>query len=72
MPGQAFAMALTACVAGSLGHLVMKALKCYRGIPIGRGHGPTVTGAGRLLDRVDSLCCAAPIFFHSVRGYFGL
>ena len=72
MPGQAFAMALIACVAGSLGHLVMKALKRDRGIPIWRGQGPAVTGAGGLLDRVDALCFAAPVFFHSVRWYFGL
>jgi phosphatidate cytidylyltransferase len=32
-PGQALAMAFVACVAGSLGHLVMKALKRDRGIP---------------------------------------
>ena len=72
VPGQAFAMALIACVAGSLGHLVMKALKRDRGIPIWRGQGPAVTGAGGLLDRVDALCFAAPVFFHSVRWYFGL
>ena len=72
VPGQAVAMALIACVAGSLGHLVMKALKRDRGIPIWRGQGPAVTGAGGLLDRVDALCFAAPVFFHSVRWYFGL
>lgn len=72
VPGQAFAMALIACVAGSLGHLVMKALKRDRGIPIWHGQGPAVTGAGGLLDRVDALCFAAPVFFHSVRWYFGL
>lgn len=71
-PGQAVAMAFIACVAGSLGHLVMKALKRDRGIPIWRGQGPAVTGAGGLLDRVDALCFAAPVFFHSVRWYFGL
>ena len=71
-PGQAVAMAFVACVAGSLGHLVMKALKRDRGIPIWRGQGPAVTGAGGLLDRVDALCFAAPVFFHSVRWYFGL
>ena len=32
----------------------------------------SVTGAGGLLDRVDALCFAAPVFFHSVRWYFGL
>jgi phosphatidate cytidylyltransferase len=72
VPGQAFAMAFIACVAGSLGHLVMKALKRDRGIPIWRGQGTAVTGAGGLLDRVDALCFAAPVFFHSVRWYFGL
>jgi phosphatidate cytidylyltransferase len=72
MPGQAMAMAFIACVAGSLGHLVMKALKRDRGIPIWRGQGPAITGAGGLLDRVDALCFAAPVFFHSIRWYFGL
>ena len=72
VPGQAFAMAFIACVAGSLGHLVLTALKRDRGIPIWRGQGPAVTGAGGLLDRVDALCFAAPVFFHSVRWYFGL
>jgi phosphatidate cytidylyltransferase len=72
VPGQAFAMAFIACAAGSLGHLVMKALKRDRGIPIWRGEGKGVTGAGGMLDRIDSLCFAAPVFFHSVRWYFGL
>ena len=72
VPGQAFAMAFIACGAGSFGHLVMKALKRDRGIPIWRGQGTAITGAGGLLDRVDALCFAAPVFFHSVRWYFGL
>ncbi|MBK9441993.1 MAG: phosphatidate cytidylyltransferase [Comamonadaceae bacterium] len=72
VPGQAFAMAFIACAAGSLGHLVMKALKRDRGIPIWRGEGKGVTGAGGMLDRIDSLCFAAPVFFHSVRWYFDL
>jgi phosphatidate cytidylyltransferase len=33
--------------------------------------GQSVTGASGLLDRVDALCFAAPVFFHSVRWYFG-
>jgi phosphatidate cytidylyltransferase len=72
VPGQAFSMAFIACAAGSMGHLVMKALKRDRGIPIWRGEGRGVTGAGGMLDRIDSLCFAAPVFFHSVRWYFGL
>ena len=71
-PAQAVAMAFIACVSGSLGHLVMKALKRDRGIPNWGKRGVGVTGASGLLDRVDALCFAAPIFFHSVRWYFGL
>lgn len=71
-PGQALGLALLACLAGSLGHLVMKALKRDRGITSWGMQGMSVTGAGGLLDRVDALCFAAPVFFHSVRWYFGL
>ena len=70
-PGQALAMAFVACVAGSMGHLVMKALKRDRGITTWGLRGSSVTGANGLLDRVDALCFAAPIFFHAVRWYFG-
>jgi phosphatidate cytidylyltransferase len=71
-PAQAVAMAFIASVSGSLGHLVMKALKRDRGIPNWGKRGVGVTGASGLLDRVDALCFGAPIFFHSVRWYFGL
>ena len=71
-PGQALGMALLACTAGSLGHLVMKALKRDRGVTSWGMQGMSVTGAGGLLDRVDALCFAAPVFFHSTRWYFGL
>jgi phosphatidate cytidylyltransferase len=70
VPGRAFALAFIACAAGSLGHFVMKALKRDRGIPIWRGEGKGVTGAGGMLDRIDSLCFAAPVFFHSIRWMF--
>ncbi|MFN3377024.1 MAG: phosphatidate cytidylyltransferase [Burkholderiaceae bacterium] len=71
-PGQALGMALLACLAGSLGHLVMKAIKRDRGVTSWGMQGASVTGAGGLLDRVDALCFGAPVFFHSVRWYFGL
>ena len=71
-PAQAVAMALIACIAGSLGHLVMKAIKRDRGVTNWGAQGKSVTGASGLLDRVDALCFAAPVFFHSVRWYFGL
>jgi phosphatidate cytidylyltransferase len=50
----------------------MKALKRDRGITNWGSEGKSVTGASGLLDRVDALCFAAPVFFHSVRWYFGL
>ena len=72
VPGTAFAFSFIACAAGSLGPFVMKALKRDRGIPNWGPEGQGVTGAGGLLDRVDALCFAAPVFFHSARWYFDL
>jgi len=71
-PLPALAMALVACVAGSLGHLVMKAIKRDRGVTHWGTDGRSVTGAAGLLDRIDALCFAAPVFFHSVRWTFHL
>lgn len=71
-PLPALAMALVACVAGSAGHLVMKAIKRDRGVTHWGSTGRSVTGAAGLLDRVDALCFAAPVFFHSVRWTFNL
>lgn len=70
--GQAFAMALIACAAGTLGHFVMKALKKDAGVVYRDHEGRMVTGAVGLLDRMAALCFAAPVFFHSVRWYFRL
>lgn len=72
VPGTAFAFAFIACLAGCMGHFAMKALKRDRGIPSWGPQSRSVTGAGGLLDRVDALCFAAPVFFHSARWYFGL
>ena len=72
VPGTAFAFSFIACLAGAMGHFVMKALKRDRGIPSWGAQGDSVTGAGGLLDRVDALCFAAPVFFHSARWYFDL
>lgn len=49
----------------------MKAIKRDRGVT-NWGGGRSVTGASGLLDRMDALCFAAPVFFHSVRWYFKL
>ncbi len=69
--GQALAMASIAAAAGTLGELVMSALKRDAGVRHW-GNTSSVTGAVGLLDRVAPLCFAAPVFFHSVRWYFQL
>lgn len=56
---------------GTLGALVMQALKRDAGVRHW-GSRASVTGAVGLLDRVAPLCFAAPVFFHSVRWYFGV
>ena len=68
-PFQALAMGLVAGGAGTLGELVMRALKKDAGVRYW-GNTASVTGAVGLLDRVAPLCFAAPVFFHSVRWYF--
>jgi phosphatidate cytidylyltransferase len=69
-PLPALAMGAIAGATGTLGEFVMQALKRDAGVPNWRGSA-SVTGAVGLLDRVAPLCFAAPVFFHSVRWYFG-
>ena len=66
--GRAAAMAALAGGCGTLGDLVMRALKKDAGVRFW-GNRSSVTGAVGLLDRVAPLCFAAPVFFHSVRWY---
>lgn len=68
---QALAIGFIAAGCGTLGELVMKALKRDAGVHYW-GNRSSVTGAVGLLDRVAPLCFAAPVFFHSVRWYFKL
>lgn len=70
-PIAALAMGFVAGGAGTLGEFVMKALKRDAGVRSWSGQ-PSVTGAVGLLDRAAPLCFAAPVFFHSVRWYFGI
>ena len=72
VPGTAFAFSFIACFAGSMGHLVMKALRRDRNIPSWGAQGESVTGGVGLLNRVDALCFAAPVFFHSARWHFDI
>ena len=70
-PWGAVIMGLIAGGSGTLGEFVMHALKRDAGVRSWGGKA-SVTGAVGLLDRVAPLCFAAPVFFHSVRWYFGI
>ena len=70
-PLPALVMGCVAGACGTLGEFVMQALKRDAGVRSWGGRA-SVTGAIGLLDRVAPLCFAAPVFFHSVRWYFGL
>ena len=70
-PLAAIAMGAIAGAAAMLGRFVMQALKRDAGLRSASGASP-VTGAVGLLDRLAPLCFAAPVFFHAVRGYFGI
>jgi len=59
-------VALLVCVVGFFGGAVMSAVKRDLGT---KDFGSLIPGHGGVLDRVDSLCYSAPIFFHYVR-YF--
>jgi phosphatidate cytidylyltransferase len=65
---QAALQALLISLAGFGGGLVMSAIKRDRGV---KDFGPMIAGYGGVLDRVDSLTFAAPIFFHVTRFFFG-
>ncbi len=63
-PLQAFALALMANLMGFVGGLVMSAIKRDRGI---KDWGYMIEGHGGVLDRLHSVCFAAPVFFHLIR-----
>lgn len=65
---QAFLMAFIINSMGFLGGLVMSAIKRDRGI---KDWGHLIAGHGGMLDRLDSVCFAAPVFFHLTRYYWG-
>jgi phosphatidate cytidylyltransferase len=66
-PWQAALLALMITLMGFFGGLVMSAIKRDRGV---KDFGSMIEGHGGIMDRIDSLCFAAPVFFHLVRYYY--
>ena len=60
-------MALVLTMMGFAGGLIMSAIKRDRGV---KDYGALIGGHGGVLDRIDSLCFAAPVFFHLTRYFY--
>jgi phosphatidate cytidylyltransferase len=60
-------MSAVISVMGFAGGLTMSAIKRDRGV---KDYGTLVQGHGGVLDRIDSICFAAPVFFHLTRYLF--
>jgi phosphatidate cytidylyltransferase len=66
-PAQSAAMAGVIVVAGFLGGIALSAVKRSLGA---KDWGAMIEGHGGMLDRLDSVCFAAPVFFHLTRYFF--
>ena len=66
---QAAIMALVINLMGFCGGLVMSAIKRDRGV---KDWGQMIEGHGGMLDRLDSVIFAAPIFFHLTRYWWAV
>ncbi|HEV2963243.1 MAG TPA: phosphatidate cytidylyltransferase [Candidatus Angelobacter sp.] len=64
---QALGMSLLLTLLGFAGGLVMSAIKRDRSV---KDFGSMIEGHGGILDRMDSICFSAPIFFHLTRFFF--
>jgi phosphatidate cytidylyltransferase len=66
-PWQSAGMSLAITLMGFAGGLVMSAIKRDRGV---KDYGSMIEGHGGVMDRIDSICFSAPIFFHLTRYFF--
>jgi phosphatidate cytidylyltransferase len=68
-PWQAAAICAAITLLGVAGGLAMSAIKRARGV---KDFGTLVVGHGGVLDRLDSICLSAPVFFFVVRYFYVL
>jgi phosphatidate cytidylyltransferase len=66
---QSACMALVIAVMAFAGSMTMSAIKRDRGV---KDYGTLVVGHAGVLDRIDSICFAAPVFFHLTRYFFAV
>lgn len=66
-PLQSAAIAAVIVIMGFLGGLTLSAVKRSLGA---KDWGVMIEGHGGMLDRTDSICFAAPVFFHIVRYFY--
>ncbi|MEZ6098735.1 MAG: phosphatidate cytidylyltransferase [Pirellulaceae bacterium] len=66
-PWQATLMALVIAITGFAGSMTMSAVKRDRNVT---DYGTLVVGHAGVMDRIDSICFAAPVFFHLTRFFF--
>jgi phosphatidate cytidylyltransferase len=61
-------MSAVIALMGFAGSITMSAIKRDRGV---KDYGTLIEGHGGVLDRIDSICFAAPVFFHFTRWWLG-
>jgi phosphatidate cytidylyltransferase len=64
---EAACMSMIVAVTAFCGNMVMSAIKRDRGVA---DFGTLVQGHPGVLDRIDSICFAAPVFYHLTRYFF--
>jgi phosphatidate cytidylyltransferase len=64
---QAAFMSMLVAVMGFAGAMTMSAIKRDRGV---RDYGTLIEGHSGVLDRIDAICFAAPVFYHVSRQLF--
>jgi predicted CDP-diglyceride synthetase/phosphatidate cytidylyltransferase len=66
-PWEAAGMSVVVAFLGFAGSMTMSAIKRDRGV---HDYGSLVVGHAGVLDRIDTICFSAPIFYHLTRFFF--